>query len=112
MTTPSITIYVRHSADCKHAGDELAKRCNCKKWLRWTHQGKRTRQPAGTRSWAEAEEKKRVVEDQLSGRAATGAESNALAGCIETFLADKRVQGIGEAGIAKYARELGRLKDY
>ena len=26
---PIITIFVRHSADCKYAGDEFEKRCRC-----------------------------------------------------------------------------------
>ena len=26
---PVVTIFVRHLADCKYAGDEFSKRCNC-----------------------------------------------------------------------------------
>jgi len=31
MRAPLITIFVRHSADCKYMGDEFCKRCKCKK---------------------------------------------------------------------------------
>ena len=64
-TTPVITIFVRHGPPitifvarrCKYAGDEFCKRCNCRKHLRWTQNGKQHRRKAGTRSWAEAEER-------------------------------------------------------
>jgi hypothetical protein len=58
MTAPDITIYVRHSKGlrpCKYDGDESAKRCDCRKWLRWTADGKQHRVSAETRSWAVAE---------------------------------------------------------
>ena len=38
---PVVTIYVRHSAGCKYEGDEFARRCDCRKHLRWTHNGTR-----------------------------------------------------------------------
>jgi hypothetical protein len=40
---PTITVYVRHSAGCKCEGNELNKRCQCKRHLRWTHNRKRYR---------------------------------------------------------------------
>lgn len=45
-TTPLITIFVRHSAGCKYEGNEFAKRCDCRKWLRWTQYGTRYRRKA------------------------------------------------------------------
>jgi hypothetical protein len=63
-----VTIFVRHSAGCKYAGDEFCKRCNCRKHLRWTKDGNQYRKSAGTRSWEGAEDAKRKLEDQLSGR--------------------------------------------
>ena len=74
---PLITIFVRHSADCKYAGDEFCKRCSCRKHLRWTQGGKQYRRKAGTRSWQEAEEQKRRLEDQLAGRTPTTTKVNA-----------------------------------
>ena len=67
-TSPVITIFVRHSEDCKYKGDEFTKRCQCKKHLRWTHNGTQYRKAAGTRSWAEAETVKREIEDELAGQ--------------------------------------------
>src|SRR5438128_8391581 len=50
--SPIITIFVRHSASCKYAGDEFEKRCRCPKHLRWSHERKQHRASAHTRSWA------------------------------------------------------------
>ncbi len=61
-----ITIFVRHSADCKYAGDEFCKRSNCGKHFRWTQNGKQYRRQAGTRTWAEAEGLKRRLEEVQS----------------------------------------------
>ena len=115
MNAPTITIFVRHSKDCKNAGDEFAKRCNCVKWLRWTPKGgKRQRISTETRSWAGAEQRKREIEDQLSGRSVTQIDSGGknIRTAIDVFLADKRVQGITADPLAKYTRELGRLATY
>ena len=71
MDAPLITIFVRHSAGCKYAGDEFTKRCNCKKHVRWSQNGRQHRLRTGSRSWAGAEEKKRELEAQLSGRPST-----------------------------------------
>jgi len=112
---PVITIFVRHSSDCKYKGDEFCKRCDCRKHLRWSSGGKQYRKKAGTRSWAEAEEKKRELEDQLSGRtpvAEPKAEQRDTQACIDIFLQDKRNQGITEKVIGKYTRELDRLKKF
>ncbi len=38
--SPVVTVFVRHSPDCKYKGDETWKKCNCRKHLRWTHGGK------------------------------------------------------------------------
>ncbi len=67
MVTPVITIFVRHSADCKYAGDEFTKRCDCKKHLRWTQNGRQFRRKTGARSWAEAEEHEAAARGPISG---------------------------------------------
>src|SRR4051812_16533506 len=66
---PILTIFVRHASDCKYREDETWKRFDCPKHLRWTHERKQHRASARTRIWAEAERRKREIEDQLSGRA-------------------------------------------
>ena len=113
MSTPVITIFVRHSAGCKYAGDEFTKRCNCRKHFRWTQEGKQFRRKAGTRSWAEAELKKRGLEDQLAGRPPeTPTEGLLLSKAIETFEANKAAQGIKPRVRAMYTRELKRLSQF
>jgi hypothetical protein len=107
-TTPTITIFVRHSKGCKYAGDEFAKRCDCRKWLRWTATGEpRQRRPANTRSWAEAEQVRRDIEDQLTGRTVvpdTPGVKNMRA-AVEVFLADKKVEKARDAGQSVEALE-------
>ncbi|SPF35954.1 Phage integrase [Candidatus Sulfotelmatobacter kueseliae] len=110
---PVITIFVRHSAGCKYAGDEFCKRCNCRKHFRWTQNGKQFRRKAGTRTWAEAEDLKRRLEDQLAGRVPQQpTEGLLLRQAIETFDANKAAQGIKPRVCAMYARELKRLRNF
>jgi len=111
MSTPLITIFVRHSADCKYAGDEFCKRCNCRKHLRWTQNGKQYRQKAGTRSWTGAEEVKRRLEDQLAGRVTTPPDTagHILRAAYDAFLKGKKVKGISAEAYSKYEREILRL---
>src|SRR6185437_731789 len=105
---PVITIFVRHSEDCKYKGDEFEKRCRCRKHLRWTHERKQHRIAARTRSWSEAETKKRELEDQLAGRAPAKEEQTGklLDEAVKTLIQDKRVQGVGSNVLGKYTREL------
>jgi integrase/recombinase XerD len=113
MEAPLITIFVRHSPGCKYAGDEFCKRCNCRKHLRWSQNGKQYRKKTGTRSWAGAEEKKRELEDQLAGRdPAPKTEGMLLAEAIKTFDANKQAQGIKPRVRKMYTRELGRLREF
>jgi integrase/recombinase XerD len=112
---PVITIFVRHSADCKYRGDEFEKRCRCRKHFRWTQNGKQHRRKAGTRSWEEAEREKRGLEDQLSGRAPAEPQNNGsrtLLDAIDVFKADKKNQGISGDVLNKYARELDRFRSF
>lgn len=108
-----VTIFVRHSADCKYAGDEFHKGCRCRKHLRWSKDRKQYRQKADTRSWAEAELRKRELEDQLAGRFV---ESNhgarLLSDSIEIFNADKKNQGVTADVLGRYSRELERLEGF
>lgn len=113
MSTPVITIFVRHSADCKYAGDETCKRCQCRKHFRWTQNGKQQFRKAGTRSWAEAEDNKRRLEDELAGRtAAPVTEGQPISAAIQTFYEDKAAQGLAESSVLPYKRELPRLQRF
>jgi integrase/recombinase XerD len=109
---PIITIYVRHAQGCKYEGDEFTKRCRCRKHFRWTQESKQYRQTAGTRSWEEAEEIKRDLEAQLSGKAPTTDERKTIAQAVEVFTQDKKNQDVTAKVLAKYKRELARLKSY
>src|ERR1035437_5312610 len=115
MSTPLITIFVRHATGCKYAGDEFAKRCSCRKHLRWTQNGTQYRKQAGTRSWVEAEQVKRDIENRLSGRAPDTKpedEAHSVEECITLFMQDKAVQGVTSGVLGKYTRELDRLRVY
>ena len=84
---PVITIFVRHSAEYKYAGDGFEKRCRC------------PRMSPHTRSWVVAEEQKRRIEDQLSGRTPEvkpEQEHRETQACIDIFLQDKKNQGVTE----------------
>jgi integrase/recombinase XerD len=108
-----ITIFVRHAEGCKYAGDEFSKRCQCRKHLRWTHNGKQHRKAAGTSSWADAELQKRAIEDQLAGKdPETKLEAKSISEAVKVFIQDKTVQGITADVIGKYTRELARMQEY
>jgi integrase/recombinase XerD len=123
---PSVVIFVRHSADCAHKGNELYKRCRCNKHLRWSYGGHQYRKSAKTRSWQIAEERKRDVEAQF---ATAGMEpSNAanangavelesvshptIERAVELFISDKKSQGLDATFLKKYVLELGRLEQF
>jgi len=112
---PLITIFVRHSPGCKYAGYEFEKRCRCRKHLRWSQDRKQLRVSAHTRSWAEAENKNREIEDQLAGRVPAVKSEEAqrnIQASIDIFLQDKKNQGVTDGVIGKYTRELDRLREY
>jgi integrase/recombinase XerD len=122
VSTPLITIFVRHSPGCKWAGEEFHKGCRCRKHLRWSnpeiswvdkrgarHQGKQYRKAAGTRSWEQAEQEKRKLEAQLSGVPLPENQGKTIAAALELFKADKLNQGLTPGVLDKYERELGRL---
>ena len=112
-TTPLVTIFVRHSKGCKSAGDEFAKRCSCRKHFRWTQNGKQYRRKAGTRSWEEAEKQKRILEDQLAGRTpAVESSGKPLSEAVDTFIQSKKNKNVTKKVIAKYTRELARMRTY
>jgi site-specific recombinase XerD len=112
VTTPLITIFVRHSPGCKYAGEEFAKQCRCRKHLRWSQDGKQQRHSAGTRSWTEAEEVKRSLEDQLAGRVAPDAKGKTIDAAVALFKTHQLNQGWTADVLGKYSRELGRLQSW
>jgi integrase/recombinase XerD len=119
---PLVTIFVRHSEDCPHKGDSFYKRCQCRKSLRFYHNGKQQTVSAKTRSWAEAEKAKRELEDKFKAAADTSqsietvtietATRPTIQKTVELFISDKRTQGRDDNFIKKYERELGRLVEF
>jgi site-specific recombinase XerD len=115
MGSPVVTVFVRHSADCKYKGDEFCRRCRCRKHLRWTQNGVQHRRKAGTRSWEEAEEVKRQLQDQLAGRTPEQRpedNTRTVEDAVDLFIQDKKVQGVTAGVIKKYTLELERLREY
>jgi integrase/recombinase XerD len=118
---PSITIFVRHRADCPRADDELYKGCRCFKHLRWSHGGQQYRQAAKTRTWSVAEERRHEIEarfraaDPTHPIEAVKLESQigkTIERGVELFLSDKRSQGLDEHVLKKYDRELTRFREF
>ena len=61
-TTTTVTVFTRHSADCKKS-DPQWKRCNCRKSLYIYADGKVTYKSAKTRSWETAEKAAQAERD-------------------------------------------------
>lgn len=113
-TAPVITIFVRHSADCKYAGDEFCKRCDCRKHFRWTQNGKQFRRKAGTRSWAEAEDVKSRLMEELTGRKSSADEPQTLliSEAVNTFMQAKRNDGLETPTLQKLQKTCDRIRDF
>ena len=112
---PLITIFVRHSADCKYAGDEFCKRCNCRKHLRWSQNGKQYRRKAGTRSWGEAEEAKRRLEGELSGRTPDNETKHApmlVADAAKVYMEAKQNAGLEPPTLQKLQKVCDRIREF
>lgn len=112
---PQVTIFVRHSADCKYKGDETWKRCDCRKHLRWSYEGKQFRESAKSRSWAGAEAAKRRIEDRYTSAGRAPVQSGGvktIKTCVESFIASKESQKLTAPLVDKYRRELNRLEEF
>ena len=115
MSTPVITIFVRHGftdkKPCRWTGDEFSRKCKCPKHLRWTVNGKQYRQAAKARTWEEAERAKRELEDQLTGCPVTveAPQPRIISECIESFLKEKTLEDIAKHSVDDYRRILTRL---
>jgi len=98
MAIPSITIFVRHSNGCEFVTDEKSKRCRCRKYLRWFHEGRQLKKAVKSRSWEAAEDARRKLEEQFK------------AGAVPTAVAtDSRVTVARAVALYTQERESGRL---
>lgn len=111
MSTPLITIYVRHTPGCKYDGDEFTKRCDCRKHMRWSLGGKQFRKQADTRSWTEAEESKKRLEAQLNGdtSAPVFPGKQTIRAAKDVFIQSKLVRDITADATQRYRTEIGRF---
>ncbi len=114
MSAPIITIFVRHSLGCQHAGNEFYKRCDCWKHLRWSYDGRQFRRATKEKTWAGAERAKREIElsYEAVGKPVEPDRPATLRQLIETFIQDKQGQNLNSAVLGKYRRELARLVDF
>ena len=115
MSTPVVTIFVRHSLDCRYRGDEFNKRCRCAKHLRWSHDGKQHRHSTKAHTWSEAEGAKRRVEERFNPaneRTKSAIEHKTIQQAIDLFVSLKTSEGLGPNVLKKYIRELGRLLQF
>lgn len=118
MDVPLISIIVRHSDDCKQKGDRFFKRCDCKKWLEYFHNGKQVRVAAKTRSWAIAEEVKRTLEEQFKNGITAPAVATASTGRVTMkdkvalFITGKEGENVSVAVLRKYRYELPRFEAF
>jgi len=118
---PLVTIFVRHSADCPHKGNGFYKRCQCRKSLRFFHNGKQQTVSAKTRSWAAADEAKGKLEDKFKAAdpnqpipsiTIQGESRPTIEKAIQLFLSDKLSQGLDPTAYKKHVRELGRFSEF
>jgi len=114
MEAPLITIFVRHSAGCKYAVDEFCKRCHCRKHLRWTQNGKQYRRKTGSRSWEGAEDARRRLEDEITGRKPDKQTPRhgpmLIADAIKVYMDAKRNDGLEPPTLKKLEKVCDRIR--
>ena len=123
MKKAVVTVYARHRSLCSdaHKG-EFYRGCNCPKWLRFSLNGKRHRQPTGTATWGLAEEKAHELQKQLDsgqyGIAATVdipapvSNHQTIADAIQTFIRGKESENLSPATIRKLRYQLNLFEQF
>lgn len=61
-----LSVYTRHSINCKFKRDRLNRRCSCPKWVGGQIDKEYFRTSASTRIWEEAEAYREKLEDALA----------------------------------------------
>lgn len=114
--TRTVSVYARHSADCKHKSKGgYFRNCNCPKWLYIYDGEKDAPRSAKTRSWEEAEKQAQIIRDSFDPvklelamlKAERDHEAVTLEKAVQTYYNDLRVSGTTESTINNYARVLG-----
>jgi integrase/recombinase XerD len=113
---PSITIFVRHTADCEFRDDEKHRRCRCRKYLRWFHDGVQKKRSVKSRSWEAAEDARRELEEKFrAGSTPTEVVTDSrvtLSKAIDLYTTDRETGGLGSSALKKMKRELKRFKAF
>ena len=118
---PRITVYARHTADCKSRGKGTRyTACGCPKQLCWYTEGKLYREGCGTDVIAAeraAREKTEYFEKLAKGEEVAPptraiANTRTLSAAIEKFLATKSSSGVTEKHTAKLKFELQAFADF
>jgi integrase/recombinase XerD len=116
MAIPSITIFVRHSIGCEFAADEKAKRCRCRKYLRWFHEGRQLKKAVKSRSWEAAEDARRKLEEQFkAGAVPTAVASDSrvtVTRAIDLYTQERESGRLSGGALKKLKRELKRLRAF
>jgi integrase len=115
----TVTVYVRHRAECQHDGKPFFRGCDCPKWLRYSgdvclcgrsHKGRQHRFAAGVRSWAQAEEKREESQKRLDAGDTTPLPTTetqkTITACVDTFLLAKEGEGVSKATMRKLKYQL------
>jgi hypothetical protein len=93
-----LTLYRRHSPDCKHAEDRYFRRCKCPVWAEGTIEGQYLRQSTKTRSWERAEQIRRQWEENRKPTESPITITEAL----QAFYADRERQAVNPRTLRKY----------
>jgi len=106
----TVSVYVRHSAECPKRHVKSWRRCRCPKWL-YVHDGAKQRISAKTRSWERAEELAHEIRDKWAGRTPKKEKLSQLQGvsleeAVNSFLKEIETQNLAEATISKQSTTL------
>ncbi len=100
-----VTVWARHNPECSKKDNRFWRRCNCPKHLYWHIGDKMHRKRAGTRSWEKATKKARAIERKYElieqGQKPKPSEPMTIAAAINSFLADKRIEGLSSETVYK-----------
>lgn len=116
-STTEVTVFVRHKDSCesKDKGESFA-RCTCRKWLRWSMNGKQHRRNAHTRSWGNAEEQAQDLQRQLLagslGVTVSKEKGETLAAIIETYILGKESENLNAVTVGKAKSQLKRFERF
>ncbi len=111
----SVTLIVRHSADCAHKDDPQYKRCDCWKHLRYYDKTKKKMRWEATkqRTWAGAERVRHEFEQKHDPTRRTEQRPHVtVRDAIDTFIEGKRGQNLDEKTCYRYRLELDRLHTF